>query len=272
MEALDGNSEWRLHFFPWWYDAEYTLPTEPLTLTDEEQRLVEKHNLTHGQVAWRRAKQRELGILFQQEYPENEVSAFIASGQGYFALGDVFTALADAQYDDSHRYAAGLDFAQSNDYTVCSVIDVTTLQQVALLRINHRSWAEMRAEVRLLCQRWHVGILWAEANSMGSTNIEAMYTEFDEYDVECGIYAFTTTHASKAAIMADLKLALGEGGLRLLPDPVQRHEMNAFEARQTLTGAWTLSAPDGMHDDTVIALALAWQAARSGHSMILFGG
>lgn len=271
MEALNGDSDWTLHFFPWWSDKAYTLPTEPLTLTDDERRLVEAHGLTDGQIAFRRAKQRELGLLFQQEYPEDPVSAFVASGQGYFQLGDVFTATADAKYDDSHRYAAGLDFAQSTDYTVLSVFDCTALRQVALLRINRRSWAEMRYEVRQMCKRWHVDVLVAESNSMGSTNIEALYEEFEADEMSVAIYPFTTTHASKAAIMADLKLALGEGGLALLPDPVQRHEMSAFEARQTVNGAWTLSAPDGMHDDTVIANALAWQAARGG-SLIIFAG
>lgn len=273
MEALRGEGVWKLHFFPWWYDDDYTLPTPPLDLTDEETRLVEAHGLTFGQIAFRRSKQSELGMLFPQEYPEDPVSAFVASGQGYFTLGaDVFTAPPDARYTDGHRYVAGLDFAQSTDFTVLTIVDVNTLQQVEVLRINRMSWASMRAEIVRACARWHVDVVVAESNSMGGTNIEALYGELEAAGLQATVYPFTTTHASKAAIMADLKLALGEGGLKLLPDPVQRHELAAFEARQTVTGAWTLSAPDGMHDDTVIALALAWHAVRNSGGLILFSG
>src|SRR5690606_34944342 len=49
MEALDGNSIWTLHFYPWWCDKTYSIALEPdevLTLEPEEKALVERHGLT----------------------------------------------------------------------------------------------------------------------------------------------------------------------------------------------------------------------------------
>jgi hypothetical protein len=268
METLDGNRDWRLHFFPWWWEPAYRLPVkEPFSLTDEEQALCNRHNLTIEQIAWRRAKQRELKHLFAQEYPEDEMSCFLLSGRGYF--GDVehcFTAQRPLAPNGSHRYVAGLDFAQMQDYTVLIVLDVNTRQQVDMLRVNLLSWEEMRRRCLEMCDKWKVTTLIPEANSMGTTNIEALHKEAKDSKYRLSnmqIRPFETTHSSKATVMSELHSALHEGGLRLLDYPELKQELRAFEATQTKTGLWSLGAPDNMHDDTVIALALAWSAVNT---------
>ncbi|MCC6612499.1 MAG: hypothetical protein IT320_03415 [Anaerolineae bacterium] len=273
MRALEGKSIWALHFFPWWWDDHYRLPVvEPLVMDDEERRLAAAHKLDAGQIAWRRHKRLELGPLFAQEYPEDAYSAFLSSGDGYFRLSEAtFSANPAPLYLAGHRYVAGLDFGQTNDYTVCSVIDATTREQVALLRINRRSWAEMRRAVLDLCRAWGVHTLVAETNAMGSTNIESLIEEFDAAECDTTIAPFTTSYASKTTLIESLRLALEETGLTLLPDPAQRHELEIYTRSQTSSGGWQLSAPPGEHDDCVIALALAWHAAGAG-PLVLFGG
>jgi hypothetical protein len=357
MGALNGENQWTLHFFPWWWEAGYTLAVDaPLDLAEEEARLVQAHGLTDGQIAWRRAKQIELGELFRQEYPEDVYSAFLVSGEGYFVVregmfwGEALTPrppLPHVRYahggegerrgdeergelnhrsaegegkgeggkikgerdgekilfkrgreeEDGegkgvrteggrepewrggegeigavmgHRYVAGLDFGQANDYTVCSVIDATTRRQVAIYRARRRAWAEMRREIEVLCATWNIHILVAESNAMGGTNIEALRAELATRGSTTAVVPFVMTHSHKAQIMAELRLALEEGGLKLLPDKVQRHELEIFASRQTATGVWQLGAPLHEHDDCVIALALA-NHAMSGGAMVMFG-
>lgn len=262
MEALDGNSDWTLHFYPWWWDDGYQLPiAAPLTLTDEEQQLVTAHNLSHEQIAWRRSKQRELGRLFLQEYPEDPRSCFLLSGVGYFGdIDHVFTAPTNAAPTRQHRYVAGLDFAQTVDYTVLSVLDATDMSQVDLLRVNQLPWAEMRRQVVEACRKWSIAVLVAERNSMGSTNIEALVSELKAAKVETRVLAFDTSNTTKARIIGALHTALHERELKLLPHPAQRRELQAFTSKQTLTGLWQFAAPDGEHDDTVMALALGLDA------------
>ena len=55
--------------------------------------------------------------------------------------------------------------------------------------------------------------------------------------------------------------AIGGKELGLLYHPVLLAELEAFEVKQR-SGLPAYGAPDGFHDDTVIALALAWRAAR----------
>ncbi len=268
MEALEGRSQWKLWFFPWWQDDTYRVslqPDETIDYMPEEKELIRLHKLDASQIKWRRIKWSELKHLAPQEYPETVQSAFLRSGLGY--MGDIehaFTAPVDATPQAGHEYYAGLDFGQQNDYTVCSVIDKTTMQQVALLRVNQLSWAEMRRRVRDVCKYWGVKVLKPETNSMGSTNIEALQDEFYADGLRTSIVPFTTTNATKTASMAALRESLHDPeGLRLLPDPAQKHEMSGLQARQTITGAWQLSAPDGEHDDIPMGNMLAFDAIQN---------
>jgi hypothetical protein len=46
--------------------------------------------------------------------------------------------------------------------------------------------------------------------------------------------------------------------------------MLSFESKRNASGSFSYSAPDGMHDDTVMSLAIAWDAINS-QGVILFG-
>jgi hypothetical protein len=58
-----------------------------------------------------------------------------------------------------------------------------------------------------------------------------------------------------------LSLGIEQGHVTLLQDPVQTGELLAYEGTRLPGGLIRYGAPDGGHDDTVIALALAWIAA-----------
>ena len=46
-------------------------------------------------------------------------------------------------------------------------------------------------------------------------------------------------------------------------DEITIDELSAYEAKKTASG-YKYGAPSGMHDDTVMALAIAWQGLSSG--------
>ena len=254
MEALSGNSIWTLHFYTWWWDDNYRITNdESITYTDEEALLVKRHGLDASQIKWRRAKVKELGRLFIQEYPEDAVSCFLTSGNSYFGdLSGVFTAPPNAEYIEEHDYIAGLDFGQT-DYTAMPVFDKTTKQQVDLLHINKTEWSEQRNRIKQVYDKWHLHSVLAEKNSIGSVNIEALR--------EIGVYAipFETTNESKAAIMSNMHELL-HNGWKLLDIPVQKHEFNTFISSQLPSGAWRLAADGDGHDDTVMGCGIGlWQ-------------
>ena len=273
MEALDGNSDYRLHFYPWWWDVDYRIELdadEVIDYTAEEAALAVKHSLTPEQIKWRRAKQRELKHLFPQEYPEDPVTCFLLSGEGYFGdIGAVGKLQPGAlEYDPAHQYYAGLDFAQTVDWLSLSIVDGTANAEVELVRLQRMSWYELRKRVIAALMKWRVQVCYAEANSMGSTNIEAMRDEMAVEGCRTRLIPFETTNSSKAGIMSALHEAMHGGELLILNDPVRLKELRVFKASQTKTGLWQLSAPANEHDDTVIALALAWKARGGAGPMV----
>lgn len=261
MEALDGANNWRVAFYEWWWNDEYAIePPEPLTYTPEEQHLVDTHGLSQAQIYWRRTKQRELKHLFAQEYPEDIRECFLLSGQSFF--GDITGALGDTHYQrvDGHRYVGGVDFAQTVDWTVVSVGDVDTGQQVYIERMQKLPWAEMRRRILDVCERWNISRLLVEHNDAGRVNIEEMKRVAYERDMETTITSFKTTPKSKPPLITGLHEAIHSGALTLLDRPEVRREFQAFQASQTPSGSWKYAAPDGEHDDVVIATALMWRA------------
>lgn len=79
------------HFYRWFDHPEYRFQLEQAeedyikdSLTEDETSMIKVHNLDLGQIMWRRSKQASLKEKFMQEYPEDDVSCFIASGKPFF--------------------------------------------------------------------------------------------------------------------------------------------------------------------------------------------
>lgn len=259
MEALHNLGVWKLHFYPWWWEPHYKIALEKgeqIVPDDEEKHIMHVNNfvLSPEQIKWRRNKIKELKSFFSQEYPEDPVTCFLKSGFGYFGdLTDVFTAPTGAVYDPGHRYAAGLDFGQTVDYTAMPVLDFTTKQQVDLLHINNLPWAEQRRRIKQTYDKWHLNSVLAEKNSIGDPNIEALRA------MGVNVIEFETTNESKASIVSSWNEALHYGGWKMMDIPVQRAEHQAFVATQLPSGAWKLAAEGDGHDDIVIGNSLAYR-------------
>ena len=68
------------------------------------------------------------------------------------------------------------------------------------------------------------------------------------------------TNASKQHIIDSLAIAFERGDLKIIDDPVLIAELQAYESERLPSGLVRYNAPEGLHDDCCIALALAWSA------------
>lgn len=156
-------------------------------------------------------------------------------------------------------YVMGVDWAQQNDWTVALVMDAATRQVVAIDRFNQIDYKTQRDRIASLAETWGVGHILAETNAMGQPNVEALQ------EAGLPVEGFTTTAQSKPRIIQQLQLAFEQGNVWILDNPVLIGELQAYEQERRASG-WKYEAPAGMHDDTVIALALAYEAAIMGSS------
>ncbi len=92
----------------------------------------------------------------------------------------------------------------------------------------------------------------AELNSMGAPVVEQLQLD------GLPVLGFQTTNSSKASIIQALALAFERGVIRIPHDPVLLGELQAFEGKPMAGGLIRYGAPEGLHDDTVMALAMGW--------------
>jgi len=190
--------------------------------------------------------------IFRQEY----MAEFIADAGGVFrGVMEAATANEQATAQGEHEYAFGVDWGKHEDFTVLSVIDLSEGSQCYLDRFNQIDYAVQTQRLAAACERFRPVTIIAEANAMGEPLIEQLQRD------GLPVVPFQTTNATKAAAIEALALAFERDELLILNDPVQIGELQAFEMDRTPSGMIRYSAPAGLHDDTVIALALAWQAA-----------
>jgi hypothetical protein len=170
---------------------------------------------------------------------------------------DDTTTITPREPDPDHQYVIGCDWGKLNDFTVLAVVDATTKELVALDRFNEIDYVLQIRRLKSLALKFGTKTIVPERNSMGEPLIEQL--QRDGYRV----HPFTTSNASKAEAIDALSLAFEKGELRLLDIPVLLDELQAYEAERLPSGMLRYSAPEGYHDDCVMALALAWHGANA---------
>jgi len=193
----------------------------------------------------------------ERVWREEYLAEFVEdAGQVFRGVRDAATAPTDSQPLPHRRYIFGVDWGRDNDYTCIAVIDADNMQMVALERFHQIGWALQRGRLKSLADKWQPSVIWAEANSIGGVNIEALQAD------GLPVRPFMTTARSKPPLIEGLALAIERGELALLPDEVLLSELVSYSVERMAGGGYRYNAPPGMHDDTVIAAALAYHGAR----------
>lgn len=152
-----------------------------------------------------------------------------------------------------HSIRFGVDWAQKVDFTVICGFCATCRREVFLDRFNQIGWALQRGRLAARAAEWRPEQILAEENSIGGPNIEALQQE------GLPVTGFQTTATTKPQLIQSLALCFEKAEAQWLSDPIARAELEAYEATiSRLTGRVSYSAPEGLHDDTVIARGLTW--------------
>ena len=158
-----------------------------------------------------------------------------------------------------HTLVAGIDWGKQNDFTCISVGCRECGVEVAKDRFNQIDYVFQRDRLKAICDVWQPVTILAESNSIGEPNIEMLQRE------GLPVLPFQTTASTKPPLIENLALAFERAEWQFQPDPTWTAELEAYERKvSTVTGRSQYNAPDGGHDDTVIARALmVWQARNS---------
>ena len=296
--AVAGTNEYIPIFLPWFWTKEYTRePPGEMELSLEEEKLKEKHDLTDGQLYWRRLKIAEGGELkFKQEYPATADEAFIVSGSNVFNVErldalvpqevlrksswDLNSKMFDEhregkleiyqfpKWEDPYIVAGDVSLGVGQDYSAAVVMNKNR-EVVALYRDNRIDPSQYGEMLFYLGRYYNNAFMCVESNSMGIATLQRLeqmgyvnlykQTKIANISNEDGErLGFRTTSATKPVIIGNLKNAI-ENEEVLIPSTVMIQELKDYISTDT---GKTEAAP-GCTDDTVIALALACEVLRT---------
>ena len=157
----------------------------------------------------------------------------------------------DPKDHEGHHIVVGVDWGKQQDFTAISVGCVTCKQELARDRFNQIDYHFQRERLKVLTDKWNATSILVETNAMG----EPIFEELQRMGMP--VQAFVTTGTSKPPLIENLALALEREEWQFQDDPVWTAELEAYERKVSpTTGRSQYSAPEGLHDDTVIARAL----------------
>jgi len=196
---------------------------------------------------WRKAKERLPERVFKQEH----VAKFIEGASQVFRGIDKITGntLKDVQF--GHYYTMGVDIGKYEDFTVLTVIDRNTHEVVAWERFNKIDYPLQRKRIKALADRYNRARIVIDSTGTGdpiTTDLQRMGLILDD---------FKFTNTSKEQLIEKLAVYI-ERKLITIPEiQVLINELETFGYEYTPSKKIKYSAPQGMHDDCVISLALA---------------
>jgi hypothetical protein len=178
-------------------------------------------------------------VVFEQEYMANP------SENSANPFGNAFIKRCVKPISAQPIVCYGIDLAKSVDYTV--IIGLDKDGNVAYFDRFQMDWHNTKETIK----RLPAAPIVVDSTGVGDPILEDLLRE------GVNIEGLKFTSQSKQQLMEGLASAIQQGRIGF-PEGVIVDELDVFEYQFTAHGV-RYSAPSGFHDDTVMALALAWQ-------------
>jgi len=154
-------------------------------------------------------------------------------------------------------YAAGVDLAKHEDYSVVTVIDRVHHRQVYHDRFKEVDWHRQIPMFANVAYKYGGCPVLVDSTGIGDPIYDFMRKE------GMRVYPYDMHGNRKEDLINSLALSIEKRELSLMDLPVQTNELMAYEYHRTKFGKLSMSAPGKQNDDCVVALALAnWQATQ----------
>lgn len=186
--------------------------------------------------------------IFEQEY----LAEFLDNGSGLFTNVNECIRLANT----STKFYGGLDIGRADDYTVLSIVNENN-EMVYCERWRQDEWTNIINKVANKINEFGA-TTYVEVNNQGDVFFEMLKKK-----VGNKIFPFVTTSKSKPIMIEDLAVLFEQKNVSILDINWLVDELNAFTyTYNSQTRNVQYSAPAGVHDDSVISLALAVQSCK----------
>ena len=148
----------------------------------------------------------------------------------------------------------GWDLAKSHDWTWGVGLDNEGVQAVS--DRFQMPWGETKERI-IDVTKWNPALV--DSTGVGDPIVEDLILEGSNFE------GFKFSQSSKQSLMMGLRSAIHTQGIRIF-DPALKAELESFYYEYSPGGGVKYTAPSGMHDDGVMALALAVEKMRRGNT------
>lgn len=188
--------------------------------------------------------------VFRQEY----LAEFVDGGSGLFIDPITITTA-----EKTNRMYAGLDIGRADDYTVLSVFNERG-EMYYIERLNHDTWANIVNKVTQRINEFNCYTL-LEVNGVGDPIFEQVKGKVTNPNL---VHPFVTTSKSKQDIIEQLVVANQNKEVKFIDKDWLLKELDLFTYEYNpKTKSVRYSAPNGFHDDGVMASAIGYHALKS---------
>jgi len=184
---------------------------------------------------------------FEQEY----LAKFLTDAGGVFRGVRKCIKEEFRDTEGSLRYVIGVDLAKYTDYTVIIVIDLRDNQVVFFDRFNQIDWSLQKKRIIEVARTYNNAQIEIDATGIGDAILEDLRAE------GLNIAGHVFNNKSKNDLIDNLSIMIEKQEVHYPDIPDLINELQIYEYEITKAGNTKLNAPEGYHDDCVIALALA---------------
>lgn len=185
--------------------------------------------------------------MIDQEY----YCKFIESATSFFKNINEVCTLEEGPHNPLHQFQMGVDLAKYQDYTVISVIDLNTLEQVFIERFHQMDWNLQKAKIEAAYHKFGRPKGFIDATGVGDPIVE----DLNRRGINLEPYKFNETN--RKDLLTNLQIRMEQGKVRLLNNEVLKDELGYFQYELSDRGKLRIKVPDNLHDDTVFGTALS---------------
>lgn len=210
--------------------------------------------------------------IFRKTLP---MQKFVTEYLGQFMdlKGSVFGDFKDIVKNPEHKSncVMGIDWAtgQNQDETAISIMNYDK-EQIFCTGFNDKDETETITYIVEIIKQYKPLKVLVETNSIGEVFYGLLKKAVASSGTNTQVIGFTTTNDSKQRLVNKLQVAIQNKTHTILDDKTQLEELAVYEMKLSPTGKPTYNAPNGYHDDRVIALLLSMQALNSGGTDFYF--
>ena len=197
---------------------------------------------------WERTKGLLPIQIFNQEYE----ASFLPDAAAVFrGIDEIIKDNAEQDVYPLHRYTMGVDLGKHEDFTVLTVVDKNNNNVVYFDRFKQIDYPFQKARIKATAQRYNNARIIVDSTGVGEPIQEDLSRETLFID------DFKFTNRSKKELVEKLSIFIEQKRIWIPPQDVLIDELKSFGYHLTDSGNVIYRAPQGLHDDCVMSLALA---------------